>query len=588
MQRFGARTADAAASSFGASAISRRRFLGAAAAGGAATLLGSSRVFGAGSPTAPASAPDAPVVSDSTAIWFEKSIPELQALLASGELTSRDLTKGYLARIANLNPTLNAVIQTNPQAIGIAASLDGERHAGKVRGPLHGIPILLKDNIATDDFLQTTAGSLALVGSQVPGDATLVANLRKAGAIIVGKANLSEWANFRGNVPDVDIQLNLFLNGWSARGGFTRDGYVLSWDPCGSSSGSAVGSSMNMIAAAVGTETDGSVVCPSGNNGIVGLKPTLGLVSQDGIIPISHSQDTAGPMGRTVTDVAIMLNAMVSPFGPVAGQQLPADYTAFLQRGALNGARIGVDRRLFTAELFADVTLNPVTEAALDVMRSLGATVIDIEDGPNPLDFSDAEFTVLLFDFKVDIARYLSGLRHTSMRTLADLIAFNDANCEAEMKYFGQEVFLAAEDTDGLSDPAYIAARQQCIDLARTNGIDRILAQYNVDAVVAPIYSFGSTAPAVAGYPNISVPTGVTDDGRPGGFWMYGGFLSEPKLLAFAYDVEQELGGRPLPMELGQLPQLPPDAGICAALGSSAAPSGKSHRVHLGTGKPLD
>jgi amidase len=536
--------------------LTRRRFLAATAAGGAAILAG-----GATSLAAPAPRPQARV-ADEDAPWFEATIPELQALMASGELTSRALTKAYLRRIAALNPTLHAVIETNPQAIGIAAQRDAERRRGKVRGPLHGIPILLKDNIATADRMETTAGSLALVGSRVPRDATLVANLRAAGAVILGKTNLSEWANFRGFVPQPVIDQGLFLNGWSGRGGFTRDPYVLSWDPCGSSSGSGVAPAANLCAAAVGTETDGSVVCPAGNNAVVGLKPTVGLVAQSGIIPIAHSQDTAGPMGRSVTDVAILLNAMVSPFGAVAGEDIPADYTSFLQRGALAGARIGVDRRVFSADYFADLTLNPLTEDAIAIMAAAGATIIDPVDAPDPFAFFDAEFTVLLHEFKEDIATYLSGLSHTSMRTLADLIAFNTAHCEAEMKYFGQELFEISEGTAGTSSAEYLEARALCLELAR-DGIDTLMADLNLDAIVAPIYSFGSSAPAAAGYPIISVPTGVTVDGRPGGVWMYAGFLQEGKLLALSYDLEQEIGGRPQPNYLGSVPPLPPDAGIC-------------------------
>ncbi len=437
--------------------LTRRRFLAATAAGGAAILAG-----GATSLAAPAPAPRASV-ADEDAPWFEATIPELQALMASGELTSRELTKAYLARIASLNPTLHAVIETNPQAIGIAAQRDAERRRGKVRGPLHGIPILLKDNIATADRMETTAGSLALVGSRVPRDATLVANLRAAGAVILGKTNLSEWANFRGFVPEAVIEQGLFLNGWSGRGGFTRDPYVLSWDPCGSSSGSGVAPAANLCAAAVGTETDGSVVCPAGNNAVVGLKPTVGLVAQSGIIPIAHSQDTAGPMGRSVTDVAILLNAMVSPFGPVAGEDIPADYTTFLERGALDGARIGVDRRVFSADYFADLTLNPLTEDAIAIMAAAGATIIDPVDAPDPFAFFDAEFTVLLHEFKEDIATYLAELGHTSMRTLADLIAFNIAHCDAEMKYFGQELFEISEGTAGTSSTEYLEARALCL-----------------------------------------------------------------------------------------------------------------------------
>ncbi len=534
--------------------LSRRSFLAATALGGAAVASGGAVSIveahrrGHGG-------------SDEDQPWFEASVPELQRLMRHGRLTSVELTAAYLNRIKTLNPQLHAVIETNGDAIDTAARRDRERRHGRVRGPLHGIPVLLKDNIATRDGEQTTAGSFALVGSRVPRDAALAARLRDAGAVVLGKANLSEWANFRGFVPDAVAEAGLFLNGWSGRGGFTRDPYVLDSDPSGSSSGSAVATAANMTAIAVGTETDGSVVAPAGNNGIVGLKPTLGLIAQDGIIPISHSQDTAGPMGRTVTDVALLLNELKSPFGEVLGHRLPHDYTRFLRRGALRGAKIGVDRRLFSEDYFADPTLNTITEAALDVMRDLGATVEDV-DGPDPFAFGDPEFTVLLFDFKVDVAHYLAGLRHTSMRTLADLIQFNIDHCDQEMRYFGQELFDLAEATTGLDDPMYTEARATCLQQTRTDGIDALMAQ-GYDAIVAPTNSYGSSAPAVAGYPNISVPTGVTADGRPGGVWMYSGFLREPALLAFAYDLEQAIGGRPQPAFLGSVPDLPPDAGIC-------------------------
>src|SRR2546423_4389643 len=310
--------------------LTRRAFLGAGVVGGAALATGR---FPALFDASPAAAADEP--------WIEASIPQLQALMTSGQLSSRELTLGYLGRIATLNPLLGAVIQTNPNAVSIAARLDNERRAGKLRGSLHGIPVLLKDNISTDDQMQTTAGSLALVESRVPADAPIVARLRDAGAVILGKANLSEWANFRGFAP---------FNGWSARGGFTREPYLLSFDPCGSSSGSAVAPAANLCAAAVGTETDGSVVCPAGNNLVVGLKPTLGLLSQEGIIPIGHSQDTAGPICRTVTDVAALLGAMQTPFGPAARRSFPSDYRVFLRRGTLRGAPIAVDRRYFTPD----------------------------------------------------------------------------------------------------------------------------------------------------------------------------------------------------------------------------------------------
>lgn len=553
--------------------LTRRRFLASAAAGGATVMAGGLRAVAT---TAPEAVPtDGP--------FIEATISELQSLMASGELTSRQLTRIYLRRIQQVDPVLHSVIETNPQAIEIASQLDRERRAGRLRGPLHGIPILIKDNIATNDGMETTAGSLALVGSQVPADSPLIAGLRAAGAVILGKANLSEWANFRGGRPD-----GIFINGWSARGGFTRNPYVLDFDPCGSSSGSGVAPAANLCAAAVGTETDGSIVCPAGNNLVVGLKPTVGLISQQGIIPIAHSQDTAGPMARTVSDAATLLNAMVTPFGGVAAHQLPSDYTVFLQRGALNGARIGIDRRQFLPEYFALPELNAVVEEAIGVMASLGATIVDPVDTGDTYAWFDDEFTVLLYEFKVDIAAYLSTLSNTQMRTLADLIAFNLANCNEEMTYLDQSVFEAAEATSGdLSDPIYVAARANCLRRARDLGIDRVMRRHNLDAVVSPSYAFGSSAPAVAGYPSISVPVGLAETGWPAGIWMYARFLDEPKLLAYSYDLEQELQVRVPPSFLAEVPPAPPPLGICddAALLASSVPLERP--IHPGTGRSV-
>ena len=513
--------------------------------------------------------------TDEDAPWFEASVSGLGAQMAAGRFASAELTDAYLRRIERLDPQLHSVIETNPEASDIAARRDRERRAGRVRGPLHGIPVLLKDNIATNDTMETTAGSLALVGSRVPRDAPIVGRLRAAGAVVLGKANLSEWANFRGLVPQAVKDAGLHLNGWSARGGFTRNPYDLGWDPCGSSSGSAVAVAANLCTLAIGTETDGSIVCPSANNAVVGLKPTVGLVAQDGIVPISHSQDTAGPMGRSVTDVAIALNVLRSPFGAVRGHRLPRDYRAFLRRGALRGARIGVDRRLFSGDPSADAGLNRVAEQALDVMRSLGATLVDPIEAPDPKTYSDAELTVLFSEFKGDLAAYLAGLRHTTMRSLADLIAFNDDRCDEELRYFGQELFHVAEDTTGLDDPAYVEARALCLAATRTDGIDRILTAASLDAIVAPSYG-DSSGPAVSGYPNLSIPTGLTEDGRPGGIWLYAGFLSEPTLLGLAFDLEQALGPRPRPRFSGTVPAFPPDAGICAT------PAGSRPRTRRG------
>jgi amidase len=544
--------------------ISRRTFLGAGVASGAALLAG-----GLGS-LIPAKA-----VAGTDALWIEKTIPELQALMASGALTSLELTRGYIHRIAALNPLLRAVIEINPTAEAIAARLDNDRRQRRgLRGPLHGIPILIKDNIGTDDQMQTTAGSLALVNSKVPADAVVAERLRTAGAIILGKANLGEWANFRGFNP-------FGFYGWSARAGATRNPYLLSYTTWGSSSGSSVAPTANLCAAAVGTETDGSIVGPSNANLVVGLKPTLGLISQDGIIPISHDQDTAGPMGRTVTDVAVLLGVLQSPFGPVAGQPLPNEYTQFLQRGALNGARIGIDRRFFddyaTYGFPGDDDTLPFFQQALDAMASLGATLVDTDTGDIFGYFGD-EFTALLFEFKVHIAEYLAGLGHTDMRTLADLIAFNIAHCPAELVYYGQELFEISESTSGvLTDPDYVAARAGAV-LAARSGIDNALAAGNLDAIVAP-HLTNSTAPAVSGYPNIALPVGITSAGKPAGMQMYSTFLREPELIGFAYDLEQELNARRQPQFLGSVSD-PDNAGLCGALPPSQVFKGKAHLPH--------
>ena len=502
----------------------------------------------------------------------ETTIPELQRRLQTGASTSAGLTEKYLRHIERLNPLLHAVIETNPDALEIATRLDAERRQGRVRSSLHGIPILVKDNLATADKMQTTAGSLALVDSIVPADSVVVQKLRDAGAVILGKANLSEWANFRGFAP---------FNGWSARGVFTRNPYLLHWDPCGSSSGSAVAAAAFLCAAAIGTETDGSIVCPSGNNLCVGIKPSIGLVAQDGIIPIAHSQDTAGPITRTVTDAAILLGIIQTPMDGV-----PPDYTRYLKRGSLQGARIGMDKRYFTRPYGGELDLIEVVKPAIDVMRSLGATVIITDTGDSNLYF-DAEFTVLLFEFKVQIAEYLATLTNTSIATLADLIQFDLDHCLEEMKYFGQEIFELSEATSGdLMDPEYLAARALCLQLSRDEGIDAALERDNLDAIIAPSYSFASSPAAVAGYPNIAIPVGLTSKGKPAGIWMYGGYLQEAKLISYAYDLEQEIQPRTAPQFIRPLPHEPPDAGICTG---SAGLATLTRRLpyHLGTGKPL-
>ena len=483
--------------------------------------------------------------------FVEKSILELQAAMASGQLTSRDLALGYIHRIQSLNPTLHAVIEVNPNAMAIATQLDAERRQGHVRGPLHGIPLLVKDNIATDDQMQTTAGSLAIYGNHVPADAPLIQNLRAAGAIILGKANLGEWANFR----DDEAETFPLAVGWSARGGSTNNAYDLSYTSWGSSSGSGAGAAASLCAAAVGTETDGSITGPSAVENIFGLKPTLGLISQDGIVPISHQQDSAGPMARSVTDVAILLGIMQSP---------QTDYTPLLQRGALQGKRIGRDDRFFDNYAFygnpGDGDTVAFADHALDVMASLGATIVHTDSGAIE-NYSGDEFTALLFEFRAQIADYLATLTHTTMLTLADLIAFNIAHCTQEMPFYDQDVFLAAEQSPGYpNDPNYIMARNNATGSARA-GIDGALQRDNLDAIVAP-HLTNSTAPAVAGYPNFSMPVGIRPSGRPAGMLMYSTAFHEAQLIAMAYDLEQALMARQQPQLLNAIIPIP-NGGFC-------------------------
>jgi amidase len=542
--------------------ISRRSFIGTTAAGGAALLTGGLGSLFKDSASAGTNFP-----------FIEMSITQLQAAMAAGQLSAKDLVQGYLNRIQQLGPTLNAVIETNTNAIATANSLDRERKAGHVRGPLHGIPLLVKDNIATHDNMQTTAGSLALYNSKVPGDAPLIARLRAAGAIILGKSNLGEWANFRGNDNVYPLAV-----GWSARGGDTKNAYDLSYTSWGSSSGSGAGAAASLCAAAVGTETDGSITGPSAVENIFGLKPTLGLISQDGIVPISHQQDTAGPMGRTVTDVAIMLGIMQTPFGAVAGQPLPNDYTQFLKRGSLKNKRIGRDVRFFDYNYFGsgipgDEESVAFANHALHVMHSLGATIVDTDTG-DVFAYTDDEFTALLFEFRAQIAQYLQTLGHTNLSTLADLIAFDDSHCVQELVYYGQEIFQLADQFPGYpNDPSYIAARNHATGTARS-GIDDAMARDNLDAIVAP-HLTNSTGPAVAGYPNFSMPVGIRSSGRPAGMLMYSTFLHEPQLIAMAYDLEQELNARKQPQFLNAIIPIP-NADLC----NKPQPRGKAHLPH--------
>jgi amidase len=548
--------------------ITRRSFLGTTAAGSAALLTGGLATLLKETSLGGSSFP-----------FVEKTIPELQAAMAAGQITALDLVIGYLNRIQQLNPTLHAVIETNPNAVDIAARLDNERKAGHVRGPLHGIPLLVKDNIATLDNLQTTAGSLAIYGNQVPADAPLIQNLRAAGAIILGKANLGEWANFR----DDEAETFPLAVGWSARGGSTNNAYDLSYTSWGSSSGSGAGAAANLCAAAVGTETDGSITGPSAVENIFGLKPTLRLISQDGIVPISHQQDSAGPMARSVTDVAILLGIMQSP---------QTDYTPLLQRGALKGKRIGRDAPFFDNYAFfgsgipGDEETVAFAQHALDVMAGLGATIVDtntlfpatsISDTEAAfLNLAGAEFTALLFEFRAQIADYLATLTHTNMRTLADLIAFNNAHCPQELVFYDQDVFLLAEQDQFIgfpNNPNYVAARSLATSTAQA-GIDGAMVRDNLDAIVAP-HLTNSTEPAVAGYPNFSMPVGIRSSGRPAGMLMYSTAHHEAQLIAMAYDLEQKLNARQQP-QLLNAPIPIPNGGFC----TGHQPQGQAHLPH--------
>lgn len=479
----------------------------------------------------------------------EKTIADLQKAMSIGELTAQQIVTLYLERIEQLDkqgPTINAIIELNPDALTIAAELDAERTEKGSRGPLHGIPIILKDNIDTADKMHTTAGSLALANHIARQDAFLVERLRAAGTIILGKANLSEWANFRSSRSS---------SGWSSRGGQTRNPYALDRNPCGSSSGSAVAVAANFCAATIGTETDGSVVCPSHTNGVVGIKPTLGLVSRAGIIPIAHSQDTAGPMGRTVADATAVLGAMigVDPRDSVTAEsegKALLDYTQFLDAAGLQGARIGVARNFFGY----DPNVDAIIEASIAVMRTQGAEIIEDANIEQETAVGKTEITVLLYEFKADLNAYLASLESDAkVRTMADIIAFNEAYAETVMPYFGQERMIAAQEKGSLQEAAYLEALATNHRLMRAEGIDKVLQTHKLDAIVAPTggpawltdwvngdhYGGASSTPAaVAGYPNITVPAGFIH-GLPVGISFFSTAYQEPTLIKLAYAFEQ-------------------------------------------------
>lgn len=537
---------------------SRRQFLQNAVNAGAVVAV--YPALGAAPEITPAK-PDTPDVKPFE--LEEITIPELQDGMKSGKFTARSLVDKYLARIDEIDkrgPAVNAIIELNPDAFAIADALDQERQAKGPRGPLHGIPVVIKDNIDTADRMMTTAGSLALVGSKPPKDSFVAQRLRAAGAVILGKTNLSEWANIRSSHS---------TSGWSGRGGLTKNPFALDRNACGSSSGTGAGISANLAAVGIGTETDGSIVCPSSSNGLAGIKPTVGLVSRSGIVPISHSQDGAGPMCRTVRDAAILLGALTgvdsedSATAASSGKS-KTDYAQYCDPNGLKGARIGVARKYFG---FNDA-VDALMEEALDVMKRQGATLVDPADIETFGKFDDSELLIFMYELKADLNAYLARLGPSApVHTLKDVIEFNDRNRPKEMPYFGQDLFVKAEGKGPLSEKSYLDALAKNHQLARTEGIDAIMDKHHLDALVAPTggpawltdlingdHSAGgsSNAAAVAGYPNINVTAGSIL-GLPVGISFFGRAWSEPTLVKLAYSFEQATKARQAPRFLASV-----------------------------------
>lgn len=542
--------------------MNRRRFL-------RDSVVGSATVVTVGCQPTPTETASPAQAGSSTAVRVppfeldEATVASLQEGMSSGKYSAKAITELYLGRIDALDkqgPSLHSVIEVNPDAVRIAEELDAERRSKGPRGPLHGIPVLVKDNVDTGDRMATSAGSLALEGSRAAADSFVARRLRDAGAVILGKANMSEWANFRSTRS---------VSGWSGRGGQCRNPYVLDRNACGSSSGSGTATAANLTALAIGTETNGSIVCPSTTNGLVGIKPTLGLVSRSGIIPIAHSQDTAGPMCRTVRDAAILLGALtgVDPQDSATSEsqgKTSADYTTHLDPNGLKGARIGVARKFFGFHPDVDKLMAD----AIDVMKKSGAEIIDPVDFSNVDLVNETQLEVLLFEFKADLNAYLAGLgANAQIKSLKDAISFNEQHKDREMPVFGQELFLRAEEKGPLTDKAYLAALAHNHKITRAEGIDREFGKHRLDAVIAPTggpawvidhvngdhFTGGSSTPAaVAGYPNITVPCGYVRD-LPIGISFFGKAWSEPVLLRVAYAYEQATQFRKPPKFIASL-----------------------------------